>query len=231
MSHELRTPLNAVIGFSEMMTTEAFGPLGNKRYLEYSKDIHGSGVHLLALINDILDLSRIDAGEGQLDEEEFDLHEVIDASLKLVSHQAGAARIALDSACETGLPFVRADKRRLKQALINLLANAVKFTPANGKVTVRAFVRQGGIAITVTDTGIGIAPKDIARALEKFGQVDSSLARKYEGAGLGLPLAKQFMELHGGTLTLESTLDVGTTVTITLPGSRIVGSRRAADAA
>jgi signal transduction histidine kinase len=228
MSHELRTPLNAVIGFSEMMTTEAFGPLGNKRYQEYSKDIHGSGVHLLALINDILDLSRIDAGEGQLDEEEFDPRDVIAESLKLVSHQAATARIALGSSCETGLPFVRADKRRLKQALINLLANAVKFTPADGRIAVRAFIRQGSIAITVSDTGIGIAPKDIARALEKFGQVDSSLARKYEGAGLGLPLAKQFMELHGGTLTLESTLNVGTTVTITLPGSRIAGSRHAA---
>ncbi len=231
MSHELRTPLNAVIGFSEMMTTETFGALGHKRYLEYARDIHGSGVHLLALINDILDLSRIDAGEGQLDESVFDPRDVIAESLKLVSHQAGAARIALESDCEAGLPFVRADRRRLKQALINLLANAVKFTPPNGKIAVRAFIRQGGIVITVTDTGIGIAPKDIARALEKFGQVDSSLARKYEGAGLGLPLAKQFMELHGGSLTLESTLDVGTVVTITLPGSRIAASCPAATAA
>ncbi|HEX4302636.1 MAG TPA: MHYT domain-containing protein [Rhizomicrobium sp.] len=228
MSHELRTPLNAVIGFSEMMATQVFGPLGHARYLGYANDIHGSGVHLLALINDILDLSRIDAGEGHLDESTVDLREVVAESLKLVSHQAAAAGIALDSVCDAGLPLVRADRRRLKQALINLLANAVKFTPAKGHIAVRALLHDGGPTIVVSDTGIGIAPKDIPRALEKFGQVDSSLSRKYEGAGLGLPLAKQFLELHGGTLTLESTVDIGTTVTITLPSSRIVPSAKAA---
>ena len=228
MSHELRTPLNAVIGFSEMMTSQVFGPLGHERYLGYANDIHGSGVHLLALINDILDLSRIDSGEGRLDESTVDLREVVAESLKLVSHQAAAAGIALDAVCDADLPPVRADRRRLKQALINLLANAVKFTPAKGHVAVRASMRGGAPTIVVSDTGIGIAAKDIPRALEKFGQVDSSLSRKYEGAGLGLPLAKQFMELHGGTLTLESTVDIGTTVTITLPASRIAAAARAA---
>ena len=231
MSHELRTPLNAVIGFSEMMKLEAFGPLGNKRYLDYSKDIHSSGVHLLALINDILDLSRIDAGEGKLDEEELDLGDVIGQSLRLVAQQAETGGLVLASSCESGLPPVRADARRLKQALINLLANAVKFTPPKGQVSVRAFRTEAGIAIAVSDTGIGIATQDIPRALERFGQVDSTLARKYEGAGLGLPLAKQFMELHGGALTLESTLNVGTTVTVTLPGWRIVAPQAQAGAA
>ncbi len=222
MSHELRTPLNAVIGFSEMLMLETFGPLGNARYQGYAKDIHGSGTHLLALINDILDLSRIDAGEMRLDEDVLSLEDVVGQSLRFVAQQAEAGGVALDASFESGLPPVRADQRRLKQALINLLANAVKFTAGGGHVSVRAVRSDGGIAIAVADTGIGIAPADIPRALERFGQVDSTLARKYEGAGLGLPLAKQFMELHGGTLRLESTLNVGTTVTITLPASRIV---------
>ena len=224
MSHELRTPLNAVIGFSEMLTTEIFGPLGSERYLGYARDIHGSGIHLLALINDILDLSRIDAGEGKLDEEDLDLSAVISQSLRFVARQAEAGGLVLDSSCESGLPLVRADQRRLKQTLINLLANAVKFTPPKGRITVRAYRCETGIAIAVADTGIGIAAADIPRALERFGQVDSTLARKYEGAGLGLPLAKQFMELHGGTLSLESTLNAGTTVTVTLPAWRAVAA-------
>jgi signal transduction histidine kinase len=222
MSHELRTPLNAVIGFSEVLSMETFGPLGNKRYLDYTKDIHGSGVHLLALINDILDLSRIDAGEGVLEETDADLAELIEQSLRMVAAQAEAGGVALHSAIAANLPRFRVDKRRFKQVLINLLGNAVKFTPRGGRIDVRAFASDGGVAVTVADTGIGIEARDIPRALERFGQVDGSLARKYEGVGLGLPLAKQLMELHGGTLKLESAVNIGTTVTIALPASRIV---------
>jgi signal transduction histidine kinase len=228
MSHELRTPLNAVIGFSEMMTSEVFGPVGHGKYRQYAADIRASGRHLLALINDILDLSRIDAGEGKLEESEVDLHDVIAQSLRMVAPQAEAAGIALASEIARGLSPFRADKRRLKQALVNLLSNAVKFTAAGGHIQVRALPRDGGVAITVADTGIGIAQKDIPRALERFGQVDSTLARKYEGAGLGLPLAKHFMEMHGGTLTLESTVNVGTTVTVTLPASCALATASAA---
>lgn len=220
MSHELRTPLNAVIGFSDLMVGELFGPLGHQKYRQYATDIHSSGSHLLELINDILDLSRIDAGEGKLEEDDVDLRDVIAQSLRMVAPQAQAAGIALTSEIAGDLPLFRADKRRLKQTLVNLLGNAVKFTRPGGRIQVRVSVRDGGAAIAVADTGIGIAPHDIPRALERFGQVDSTLARKYEGAGLGLPLAKHFMEMHGGTLSLESTLDVGTTVTVTLPASR-----------
>ncbi|MBS0470335.1 MAG: hypothetical protein JSR60_04620 [Proteobacteria bacterium] len=221
MSHELRTPLNAVIGFSEMMRMEAFGPLGGDRYREYANDIHNSGVHLLSLINDVLDISRIDAGELKLEEDTFAVGDLVDQSLRFIAPQAESGGLKLEAKCDTALSEVYADRRRIKQALINLLANAVKFTPAGGSITVRAKQVPAGLAITVHDTGIGIAAKDIPRALEQFGQVDSSLARKYEGAGLGLPLAKRFMEMHGGSLNLESVVDVGTTVTLVLPKARL----------
>ena len=226
VSHELRTPLNAIIGFSDMLGMEMFGPLGSKRYRDYASDIHQSGVHLLEVINDILDLSRIDAGDTRLDEEKVDLRRLIGLSLKMIRPQALAAGVELVADVDTMLPTMRADPRRLKQALINLLGNAVKFTPAKGTITVSARETGEGVAIAVTDTGIGIAQEDIPRALERFGQVDSRLSRKYEGVGLGLPLAKQFVELHGGTLTLESTLNIGTTVTIILPASRVVERAR-----
>jgi signal transduction histidine kinase len=228
MSHELRTPLNAVIGFSEMMQLEAFGPLGNPRYQQYAGDIRNSGKHLLELINDVLDLSRIDAGEFKLDESDFAVATLIEQSLRFIAPQAERADLRLKANSAPDLPRIRADQRRLKQALINLLANAVKFTPAGGSITVSATRTSTGLAIAVKDTGIGIAAADIPRALEQFGQVDSRLARKYEGAGLGLPLAKRFMELHGGTLTLESTVDVGTTVTLILPAARLVEADSAA---
>jgi signal transduction histidine kinase len=232
MSHELRTPLNAVIGFSEMLTLESLGPIGNPRYLGYAHDIHNSGLHLLALINDVLDISRIDAGEGRIDDEDLDLAVVIGESLRMVANQAERAGVTLYSEMAPRAIHIRADKRRLKQALINLLANAVKFTPSGGRVGVHVFAaRTGGIAIAVKDTGIGIAPEDIPRALERFGQVDSRLARKYDGVGLGLPLTKQLIELHGGALTLESEVGVGTTVTLTLPAARIVAPDRGQAAA
>jgi signal transduction histidine kinase len=222
MSHELRTPLNAVIGFSEVLKMESFGALGSPRYKEYVSDIHASGTHLLAVINDILDISRLDSGDMSLEETAFELKKVIHDCVRMMSHQASGAGITLDEEVEDGLPLVRADERRIKQVLINLLSNAVKFTHANGSILVRAFRATDGISISVTDTGIGIAKPDLARALERFGQVDSTLSRKYEGVGLGLPLARQFMEFHGGSLELKSMPNVGTTVVLTLPASRIV---------
>jgi signal transduction histidine kinase len=221
MSHELRTPLNAVIGFSEMMKSEAFGPLGHARYREYAGDIRSSGAHLLALINDILDLSRLDAGQSELDDEQLDPAELVRESLRMVRGQSASANLTVTEEVAPGLPFLRGDRRRVRQMLVNLLSNAIKFTPAMGRVDVRAFVRDGELALSVSDTGIGMAPEHIARAFELFGQVDNSLSRKYEGAGLGLPIAKQLIELHGGHLELESELDIGTTVTLLFPADRM----------
>jgi len=227
MSHELRTPLNAVIGFSEVLEMQTFGPLGHPRYRDYATDIRNSGTHLLAVINDILDLSRLEASAGDILEEEFPLHDAVRDALRMVARQADTGGVALIDSVGHDLPAVCADLRRIKQVLINLLANAVKFTPPGGSVRVSALHSAEGVAIAIADTGIGIAEKDIPKAFEQFGQVDSTLSRKYEGTGLGLPLAKKLMELHGGTLKLESTPDVGTTVTVTLPPSRIVCAEQA----
>jgi signal transduction histidine kinase len=228
MSHELRTPLNAVIGFSQMMEMETFGPLGNDRYKTYVSDIHGSAAHLLSVINDILDISCLDAGKHELVEEEFALGDVVNDALKMISSSAEIAGVSLFDRMDCGLPAVMADRRRLLQILINLLTNAIKFTPAGGQVSVSSRRTADGIGIAVSDTGIGIAAADIPRALEPFGQVDARLSRKYDGVGLGLSLAKQLIESHGGTLALESTVDVGTTVTIVLPASRIAADQSAA---
>lgn len=222
MSHELRTPLNAIIGFSDTMMMEVFGPL-SERYKGYAADIHHSGEHLLALINDILDLSRLDAGHADLREEEFDLAELVNESMRMIMGHAGKAQIALSTDIAHGLPWVRADKRRIKQILINLMSNALKFTPAGREVNVSARLVAGGLAISVSDSGIGIAPENVSKVMERFAMVDSAMSRKHTGTGLGLPLSKQLAELHGGTLVLESTLDVGTTVTLTLPRERLVG--------
>jgi signal transduction histidine kinase len=222
MSHELRTPLNAVIGFSETMQIEPFGPLGSDRYKEYLNDIHGSGTHLLSLINNILDISRSDAGLGELKEEVFDLGVKIGDIIGMMRKQAVAGNISLTADLAPDLPRLNGDRRRIRQMLLNLLSNALKFTLPGGAVTVRAFCTADGLVICVTDTGIGIAPDDFSKALEPFGQVDSRLARKYEGTGLGLPLTRQMAELHGGSLTLDSTPGDGTTVTVTLPVWRLV---------
>ena len=222
MSHELRTPLNAVIGFSELMTMEAFGPLGCDRYKQYAGDIHESGTHLLALINDILDLSRLDTGDMTLQDDVVDLNDVVIASTRLMTGQAEKMGLKLSVQVAKDVPLIQGNARRLKQILINLLSNAIKFTSPGGAVALHVACRPHGIALTVQDSGIGMAPGDIPRALERFGQVDSRLSRKYEGVGLGLPIAKQLTEMHGGTLTIESELHVGTTVTVTLPEDRIV---------
>ncbi len=229
MSHELRTPLNAIIGFSDTMMMEVFGPL-SERYKSYCADIHHSGEHLLALINDVLDLSRLDAGHADLHEEEFDPAELISESLRMLMNQAGKAQIGLSTHIEPGLPWLKADKRRIKQILINLMSNALKFTPAGGQVRISARLVPEGLAMAVSDSGIGIEPQNIPKVMERFGMVDSAMSRKHAGTGLGLPLSKQLTELHGGSLALESTVNVGTTVTVTLPRERLM-ARDAAIAA
>jgi signal transduction histidine kinase len=224
MSHELRTPLNAIIGFADMMVSEMFGPLGSPRYLSYVDDIHTSGRHLLSLINDILDLSKLDARQVELREEDVNLRRLSDAALQMIARQAQINGVSLIDEVPPDLPLVRCDPRRLKQVMLNLLSNAVKFTPGGGEVRITAGLVFDAMVIQVVDSGIGIDKKDMARAMERFGQVDSRLARKFEGTGLGLPLVRELVALHGGSLELESTVGVGTTARITLPASRILKS-------
>ncbi len=223
MSHELRTPLNAIIGFSEMIKTATFGPIGSPKYREYATDIYGSGQHLLNVITDILDISKIEAGKLELHEEPVDVPEAVESCLMLVNERAENAGLTLEIEIADDLPPLRADERKLKQILINLLSNAVKFTPEGGTVTTRVWChRDDGYVFQVADTGIGIAPDDIPKVLAPFGQVDSTLARKYEGTGLGLPLTKSLVEMHGGSFDLQSEPGVGTTVTARFTAGRIV---------
>ncbi len=212
MSHELRTPLNAIIGFSEVMTTEMFGPLGDAHYADYAQDIHDSGRHLLAVIGDILDLSRIEAGELRLDLAPVPLDAVVDAALRMVAPRAADKGLMLCDAVESvTLPDLMVDGLRIKQVLLNLLSNAVKFTPAGGTVTITAAPRaDGGIEVCVTDSGIGMSAEDLAVALTPFGQVQSAFSRRYHGTGLGLPIAARLMEAHGGALELTSARGSGT---------------------
>ncbi len=228
MSHELRTPLNAIIGFSEILATELFGPLGSARYREYAHDVKDSGSHLLSLINDILDFSKVDAGHLMLDDEDVNLRQVIEESIRMVQQQAVHQGVGLRHEIDPDLPHLHADHRRIRQVLLNLLSNATKFTPAGGRVTVIATCEAGAITLQVVDTGIGIAPGDIPKALERFGQIESDLNRKYEGTGLGLPLSKRLIELHGGELSLKSEPGAGTTVTITFPAERAMRGKQAA---
>jgi len=221
MSHELRTPLNAIIGFSEIIKTRKFGP-ASERYPDYAGDIFNSGTHLLALINDILNLSKLEAGQLVLQDDNVDLATSVAACVSLVEMQAQQSGIQLSVALDSDTHAIRADERRIRQVLINLLSNAVKFTPEGGEIRVSSARRDSGLAITVSDTGIGIAPEDIAKAMTPFGQVESKVRRKYEGTGLGLPLAKQLVELHGGTFSVESALNAGTTVTFVLPPERVL---------
>jgi PAS domain S-box-containing protein len=224
MSHELRTPLNAIIGFSEIMETERFGPLGNSRYQDYAGDISDSGRHLLGLINDILDLSKLEAGQLELHDETVAVAAAIRDCLKFVEPQVEKSKLQVFNSLAAGMTMIRADGRRIRQVLLNVLSNAVKFTPENGIVSISSVYRDGGLAIAISDTGIGMTPAGIVKALQPFGQVDSKLSRKYEGTGLGLPLAKQLIEMHGGTLTIESQAGIGTTVTIFVPAERVVST-------
>ncbi len=222
ISHELRTPLNAIIGFSEILSGQIFGALGDKRYVNYAADIHDSGQHLLNLINDVLDVSKIEFGKLELNEESVDLAEVIESCVRLMRGRAESAGLELRVDTPQDLPFIQADARRLKQILLNLMSNAVKFTPSGGRVLLRAAIEADGLSIAVVDTGIGIAPHDLEKAMRPFGQIDSRLARKYQGTGLGLPLTKSMIELHGGRLILDSEAGKGTTATIWLPRARII---------
>ncbi len=223
MSHELRTPLNAIIGFSELIGNQVFGPVGNEKYLEYIRDINSSGQHLLDLISDILDLSKVEAGKLELYEENVDVAATIESCLTLLRERAESAGVSISCHLPKALPRLFVDERKLKQILINLLSNAVKFTPEGGRVALRVAVGpRRGFVIKVSDTGIGIAPDDIQRALAPFGQVDSALSRRFEGTGLGLPLTKALVEMHDGRFEIESTPGVGTTVIVRFPPRRIV---------
>lgn len=223
MSHELRTPLNAVLGFSDIMRQEMLGPIGNDQYLDYLNDIHGGANHLLEIINDILDIAKVEAAEMVLEEDVWNLREVIEFCERAIAPNAEKGEVALTVDMPETLPRIRADFRKCRQVMLNLMSNAVKFTPTGGKVQVTAgMLDDGGLEIRVTDTGIGIAEADIAKALEPFGQVDSELSRKYEGTGLGLPLVKALTELHGGEFLLDSEAGVGTTVSVRFPASRTV---------
>ena len=215
MSHELRTPLNAVIGFSEVLLQRMFGTLNDKQD-EYLKDIYASGQHLLSLINDILDLSKIEAGRMELAPAPFHLPSALDNAVTLVKERAGRHGIALQLDIDPALGEVVGDERKIKQVLLNLLSNAVKFTPDGGRISLKAGQADGAVEISVTDTGIGIAPENQAAIFEEFRQVGSD-ERKREGTGLGLTLAKKFVELHGGRIWVESELGRGSTFTFTLP--------------
>ncbi|MGH8674463.1 MAG: sensor histidine kinase, partial [Burkholderiales bacterium] len=216
MSHELRTPLNAIIGFSEVLDERYFGEL-NEKQSEYVKDIHSSGRHLLTLINDILDLSKIEAGRMELDLADFDLPSALQNAMTLVKERAQRHGIALGLEIDAALGTFRADERKFKQIMLNLLSNAVKFTPEGGRVSVAAKPNGTAVEISVADTGVGIALEDQAAVFEEFKQVGRDYTRKAEGTGLGLALTRRFVELHGGKISLASALGKGSTFTFTLP--------------
>jgi signal transduction histidine kinase len=229
MSHELRTPLNAIMGFSEIMKMEVLGPLGSDKYRDYAGDINDSAAHLLQLINDILDISKAGAGKLELEEEVVDVRDVIEASVRLLRPKAESAELALTVSIADALPYLRSDERKLKQILLNILSNAVKFTPPRGEVAIVAGRdADGRLVITVRDTGVGVAEQDLGKVFSPFAQARHSLIRDREGTGLGLPLAKMMVELHDGVMGFDSKIGVGTTVTITFPRARIISERRAA---
>jgi len=223
MSHELRTPLNAIIGFSEFMKDETFGSVGSAKNREYLNDIYNSGRHLLDLINDILDASALEAGALELHEENVSVASVVESSVRLTSRLAEEGRVSVTSSSDLESIFIFADERRVTQVMLNLLSNAIKFTPEGGEVSVHCHLNDyGALVISVADTGAGMDDKEIEKALSRFGQVDSGLDRKHEGTGLGLPLTKGLMKLHGGALEIKSEKGHGTLITITFPKERVV---------
>ncbi|WP_421780802.1 PAS domain-containing sensor histidine kinase [Kiloniella litopenaei] len=217
MSHELRTPLNAILGFSEILANEMFGPLGSPRYKDYARDVNESGTHLLELINDILDLSKAEAGKIELHEEHFDINNVVQRCTKMLSGRAEQANLSVLLQLDPNVPSLCGDERRIKQVLINLISNGIKFTLSGGSITITTHTSDRGLELSVMDTGIGMSSSEIPKALAPFGQVDSSLSRKHEGTGLGLPLSKRLTELHGAQFLIESAPNVGTTVTLVFP--------------
>jgi PAS domain S-box-containing protein len=228
ITHELRTPLNAIIGFTDMMRAEMFGPLGSPRYADYLGDVQDSAYMLLKLIEDILDVSKAEAGKLALDEEAVALGPLVAACLRMLETRARSGEVKLASDLPAALPQLLVDARRFRQIVLNLLSNAVKFTPEGGRVEISAWMADdGGVALAVADTGIGMSEDEMRRALEPFVQLDRAGRRKQEGTGLGLPLCRQLVELHGGALTLASVPGEGTVATVRLPpGRTLVGERR-----
>jgi signal transduction histidine kinase len=229
MSHELRTPLNAILGFSEVIKTELYGPLGHEKYREYAEDVYRSGAHLLELINDVLDLSKIDAGKMELRESVFDIAGLVAESLALVGNRAHGL-VELRVSLPGELPRITADKRLIKQILLNLLSNAVKFTPAGGTIRVEAEYTGDGLSLRVSDNGIGMDQADLITAFSHYGQIDSKIARAHQGTGLGLPISRALAELHGGSLTAKSAKGAGTCITLQLPTARMAQIEEAAAA-
>jgi two-component system, cell cycle sensor histidine kinase PleC len=222
MSHELRTPLNAIIGFSQVMADEVLGPLGSARYSGYARDISASAQHLLGIISDILDVSKLEAGKVELDEDEVEIGQMARDILHLVAERARSLDVSVDIELAADLPRVRADALKLKQVLLNLITNAIKFSHSGGRVLVRGGVGEDGLRLEVVDRGIGMDPAEVETAITRFGQVASTWNRKHPGTGLGLPLAIGLVELHGGQLRIASEKGVGTTVTICLPAGRLL---------
>jgi PAS domain S-box-containing protein len=222
MSHELRTPLNAVIGFSQMIRKQVYGEIGDPRYREFAKDIEDSGQHLLGIISDILDLSKIEAGMIDLEDQVVEISAVIETVMSIIATRAELGDVDLIRDIPDTLPQLRVDPLRFKQILINLLSNGIKFTEKGGTVTVRVRCDgDDGFIFQIVDTGIGMTPEEITTALTRFGQVDGHLSRRFEGTGLGLPLTKELVELHGGKLYLDSRPKTGTTATVSFPANRI----------
>lgn len=227
MSHELRTPLNAIMGFSEVMKEEHLGPVQNPRYLSYAGDIHSSGRYLLGIINDILDLSKIEAGKMSLENaEEFSLRTSLEGSMHMVAALGEKYGVRVVGELPPAPIRLLAVERMIRQIMINLLGNAIKFTPAGGSVTVSSnATSDGGYAVIVQDTGIGMTDKEIEQALTPFGQVQNKLTARHNGTGLGLPLAKAMLELHGGTLAISSLPGHGTRIVLNFPASRVCSNR------
>jgi len=232
MSHELRTPLNAIMGFSEVMKDEHLGPVQNPRYLAYAGDIHASGRYLLGIINDILDLSKIEAGKMSLDcAEQFPLREALDASLSLCAPLGEKFGVRIESLLPPDDVHLLAVERMIRQIMINLVGNAIKFTPAGGCVTLGGGASaDGGYTIMVRDSGIGMSEEEIAKALTPFGQIENRMTAKHNGTGLGLPLAKAMLELHGGVMEISSAPGHGTLIKLSFPASRISTGRKFAAA-
>jgi two-component system cell cycle sensor histidine kinase PleC len=221
MSHELRTPLNAIIGFSEMIQAGTFGPLGSDRYEEYINDIHTSGNFLLNVINDILDMSKIEAGHFSLDREQIDLCPLINETVRMISLQADEKNITVETRIEDAMQLY-ADRRAVKQVLINLLSNAVKFTSHNGHITVRARKTGSALFMTIQDTGVGIPKSALKKIGQPFEQVENQFTKTHSGSGLGLAITRSLAELHGGWLRIRSTEGVGTVVAVSIPDRKAV---------
>jgi signal transduction histidine kinase len=226
MSHELRTPLNAIIGFSEILFRESFGPIGQEPYKEYSRDIYDSGKKLLKVINEILDISRIEAGERRLNESLVSVSPIVESCLKLLEHKANASNLTVTNLLPE-LPNVIGEELAIKQVMLNLVSNAIKFTPHGGRVTISGEVdREGAMRISVTDTGVGLDEHEIEKALSPFGQLNSELSRDNAGTGLGLTLVNALMRLHDGKIELFSKKGIGTTATIVFPAERVAKKKK-----